>query len=82
MTAPCRCTRPPILDSLGNHSPTCPARHRPAGQRRAPAPRRQPARDPDALGPCGCTDYHMADCPTRWHDADYWAPEPGDPDYD
>jgi len=22
-------------------------------------------RDPDALGSCGCTDYHMADCPTR-----------------
>jgi hypothetical protein len=20
--------------------------------------------DPDALGPCGCIDYHMADCPT------------------
>jgi hypothetical protein len=19
----------------------------------------------DTLGPCGCTDYHMADCPTR-----------------
>lgn len=19
---------------------------------------------PDTLGPCGCTDYHMADCPT------------------
>ncbi len=18
-----------------------------------------------ALGPCGCTDYHLADCPTR-----------------
>jgi len=38
---------------------------------------RQPApeRDPDALGPCGCTDYHMADCPTR--DAHYDdAPEP------
>ena len=24
----------------------------------------QPLRD-FALGPCGCTDYHMADCPTR-----------------
>ena len=22
-----------------------------------------PELDPDALGPCGCTDYHMADCP-------------------
>lgn len=21
--------------------------------------------DPDALGPCGCHDYHLADCPTR-----------------
>jgi len=21
--------------------------------------------DDDTLGPCGCTDYHMADCPTR-----------------
>lgn len=19
----------------------------------------------DTLGPCGCTDYHLADCPTR-----------------
>jgi hypothetical protein len=19
--------------------------------------------DPDVLGPCGCVDYHMADCP-------------------
>lgn len=19
----------------------------------------------DTLGPCGCTDYHMSDCPTR-----------------
>lgn len=21
--------------------------------------------DNDTLGPCGCTDYHMSDCPTR-----------------
>ena len=21
--------------------------------------------DDDTLGPCGCTDYHMSDCPTR-----------------
>lgn len=43
--------------------------------------------DDQALGPCGCTDYHMADCDIRdrrdydrelsWHDYqdDY---EPGD----
>lgn len=24
----------------------------------------------DTLGPCGCTDYHMADCPTRTGYAD------------
>lgn len=24
-----------------------------------------PLRAPDALGACGCTDYHMSDCPTR-----------------
>ena len=24
-----------------------------------------PEPDDDTLGPCGCTDYHMADCPTR-----------------
>lgn len=27
-------------------------------------------RDDDTLGPCGCTDYHMADCPTRTGYAD------------
>lgn len=21
--------------------------------------------NPDALGPCGCVDYHMSDCPLR-----------------
>jgi hypothetical protein len=33
--------------------------------------------DDDTLGPCGCRDYHMADCPTRTpvHDD---APDPGD----
>ena len=26
----------------------------------------EPAKLEDGtLGPCGCTDYHMADCPTR-----------------
>lgn len=27
--------------------------------------------DTDLLGPCGCSDYHVADCPTRTsgHDA-------------
>lgn len=29
--------------------------------------------DDDTLGPCGCTDYHMADCPTRTGYHDYWA---------
>ena len=24
-----------------------------------------PEEEPEELGPCGCTDYHMADCPTR-----------------
>ena len=24
----------------------------------------------DTLGPCGCVDYHMADCPTRTGYAD------------
>jgi hypothetical protein len=26
--------------------------------------------DDDVLGPCGCTDYHMSDCPTRTGYAD------------
>lgn len=29
--------------------------------------------DDDTLGPCGCTDYHMADCPlvtSRWEQDD------------
>ena len=25
----------------------------------------KPEPDDDVLGPCGCTDYHMNDCPTR-----------------
>lgn len=28
------------------------------------------AEDDETLGPCGCTDYHMADCPTRTGYAD------------
>ena len=27
----------------------------------------------DTLGPCGCVDYHMADCPTRTSYADSYA---------
>jgi len=29
--------------------------------------------DNESLGSCGCTDYHMADCPTRTGYADAWA---------
>lgn len=29
--------------------------------------------NPDALGSCGCVDYHMADCPTRTGYTDYYA---------
>jgi hypothetical protein len=29
----------------------------------------------DTLGACGCTDYHMADCPTRVSDI---GADPGD----
>ena len=28
-------------------------------------------REEDSLGACGCTDYHMADCPTRTGGSDY-----------
>jgi len=28
------------------------------------------AQDDETLGPCGCTDYHMSDCPTRTGYAD------------
>lgn len=27
-------------------------------------------RNDDSLGPCGCVDYHMADCPLRTSSAD------------
>lgn len=29
------------------------------------SPMPEPKRDPEALGPCGCVDYHMADCPIK-----------------
>ena len=39
--------------------------------------------DSESLGPCGCTDYHMADCPTRTGSYDYYAEaERYDPYYD
>lgn len=31
--------------------------------------------DDETLGPCGCVDYHVADCPLRTADSDvvsYW----------
>ena len=30
-----------------------------------------PIEDEFTLGPCGCTDYHMADCPLRTASADF-----------
>lgn len=43
-----------------------------------PAVRAMAEADPEALGPCGCTDYHLADCPIRTGGtyssaADVWA---------
>lgn len=35
-------------------------------------------RESDALGPCGCIDYHMADCPTRDRGGYSDPPEPDD----
>lgn len=39
-----------------------------------------------ALGPCGCDDYHLADCPIRTASISEDPPEPQDPwtemDYD
>lgn len=32
--------------------------------------------DNDTLGPCGCTDYHMSDCPTRTLPGLLGEPEP------
>lgn len=29
--------------------------------------------DDETLGPCGCVDYHTADCPTRTGSHDYWS---------
>lgn len=29
--------------------------------------------DDGTLGPCGCVDYHVADCPTRTGSHDYWS---------
>lgn len=31
----------------------------------------RPEEENDTLGPCGCVDYHMADCPTRTGYSDY-----------
>ena len=33
----------------------------------------------EKLGSCGCTDYHMADCPTRTGSYEY-NDEPNEPD--
>lgn len=41
----------------------------------------QPAEDDDTLGPCGCTDYHMADCPLRTGSSDYGDWDDHDPYY-
>lgn len=42
-----------------------------------------PNLDPDALGPCGCIDYHMADCPLRTGSIDsYYQDYDRDPYYD
>ena len=41
-----------------------------SGARWANAYAEQHHHDNEALGPCGCTDYHMADCPTRTGYAD------------
>lgn len=41
-----------------------------------------------ALGPCGCTDYHLADCPTRQihlvldRFEELYSEDSQDPDYD
>lgn len=42
---------------------------------------RNEERDPDdgTLGPCGCSDYHMADCPLMTERGSYYPPEPDDP---
>jgi hypothetical protein len=34
------------------------------------------------LGPCGCTDYHMADCPVLTERGGYEDPPEPDDDYD
>jgi hypothetical protein len=34
----------------------------------------------DVLGPCGCTDYHMADCPLITGPGDMTEYDPSDPD--
>jgi len=40
--------------------------------------------DDETLGPCGCTDYHMSDCPTRTdsHTFREYEPYPEDDDHD
>lgn len=34
--------------------------------------------EPETLGSCGCTDYHMADCPTRQPAIDDYEDDPYD----
>lgn len=36
--------------------------------------------DTDALGPCGCTDYHMSDCPTRTGGSSIFDDDPANDD--
>ena len=38
-------------------------------------------REEETLGPCGCTDYHMADCPIRAPAGDLESYE-SEPDYE
>jgi hypothetical protein len=62
--ADCGCPVDPFYDVADAwHLNTCPL---------------HPDNQPATLGPCGCTDYHMADCPTRtggqgMTEADAWA---------
>ena len=35
--------------------------------------------DDYTLGPCGCSDYHMADCPLVTGRSESYPPEPDDP---
>lgn len=39
------------------------------------------AAETDTLGPCGCVDYHRADCPLRTAQRDYYS-EMEDREYD